>query len=148
VIPGALRGRRTMHPKMLVIGLVLFGLPFQALGQATQPFGAKDIQTITKTAKSNEIRFKRDYKGKPFTANLPVNRISENFLFKDRYTATFGSNMLGNNVTCEVRDQPTIELMMDWDKGQKVTVSGTIDDTLLGDIKLKDCQYDPNPTKK
>jgi hypothetical protein len=31
-------------------------------------------------------------------------------------------------------EERAIELMMDSDKGQMVTVSGTIDDTLLGDI--------------
>jgi hypothetical protein len=131
---------------ILGLGFVLLGLSSPALGQ--QSFGAKDIATITKTSWSNEMRFKRDYKDKPFQAALPVNRISENFLLKDRYTATFGKNIIGNNVTCYVSDKPTIELMMDWDEGQMVTVSGTIDDTILGDIELKDCKYDPNPRAK
>jgi hypothetical protein len=42
-------------------------------------------------------------------------------------------------------EERAIELMMDWDKGQMVTVSETIDDTLLGDIQLKNCKYDPDP---
>ena len=46
-------------------------------------------------------------------------------------------------------EERAIELMMDSDKGQMVTVSGTIDDTLLGNIQLKNCKYDPDPgTKK
>ena len=84
----------------------------------------EDIPAITNTSKSNEIRFKRDYKGKPFQGTLPVNKISENYFLKDRYTATFGKNILGNNVTCKVTDKQTIDMMMDWDKGQMVTVSG------------------------
>jgi hypothetical protein len=134
-------------PRILAVGVMLLSLSSQALGQTSQqtPFGAKDIETITKTAKSNQMRFKRDYKGKLFEATLPVNRISENFLSKDRYTATFGRNTFSNNVDCEVADQKTIELMMDWDEGQMVTVSGTIDDTIMGDIRLKGCQYDPAP---
>jgi hypothetical protein len=37
-----------------------------------------------------------------------VNKISENYFLKDRYTATFGKNILGNNVTCKVTDKQTI----------------------------------------
>jgi len=117
-----------------------------ASAQGTPPIlGEKDIETIIKTAQSNEIRFKRDFKGRPFKATLPVNRISENYFTEDRYTATFGNNLFSNNVTCEVKDRHTIDLMMDWDKGQIVAVAGNIGNARFGDIELKDCQYDPNP---
>jgi hypothetical protein len=122
---------------ILGLGLVLLGLSSSALGQTS--FGAKDIEAITKTSRSNDIRFKRDYKGKPFKATLPVNTISEHFLWSNRYTATFGNGRLSGNVSCDVKDKATIEQMMDWDEGQMVTVSGTIYDTTLGDIDLKDC---------
>ena len=79
---------------------------------------------------------------------MPVNSFSENFLISDRYTATFGNNLLGDNVTCDVKDRSTIDLMMDWDKGQMVTVFGTIRDTLMGDIMLDNCQYIPHPGQK
>jgi hypothetical protein len=132
-----------------IILLATLSLSSEGLGQASGPFGAKDIEAITKTSRTNDIRFKRDYKGKPFKATLPVNTISEHFLWSNRYTATFGRGQFSGNVSCDVKDKATIGLMMDWDEGQMVTVSGTIDDTTLGNIDLKDCTLDPSPgTKK
>jgi hypothetical protein len=70
------------------------------------------------SCRAYKMRFKRDYKGTSFQAALPVNRISENFFFEDRCTATFGKNLLGNNVTRVVSGKPTIEMMMDWDRAR------------------------------
>lgn len=130
------------------IAISLVGLSPHAFGQDTPPLGAKDIERITKTSQTNDIRFNRDYKGKSFQATLPVNQIAENFLISDRYTATFGKNLFTNNVTCDVSDRTTIDQMMDWEKGQMVKVSGTIKKTLMGNIALENCQFEPPPKKK
>lgn len=62
--------------------------------------------------------------------------------------ATFGNNTFSGNVICHVKDRPTIDQMMDWDKGQMVTVSGSIDHTTLGDLVLNNCAYTPHPGQK
>ena len=72
---------------------------------------------------------------------MPLKGISENPFSKGQYRATFGKNAFGGNVDCIVSDESTINSMIDWNKGQNVKISGTIDDTLMGDVKLKDCTY-------
>ena len=131
-----------------IIAFAALSVPLQVLGQTSQVFGAKDIAGIVKTSRDNAARFKRDYKGKPFKAKLPVNSISESFFTSDQYSATFGTGTFSGNVTCKVKDRPTINLMMDWDRGQMVTISGTISGTVLGDIRLDDCRYVPHPGEK
>jgi len=131
-----------------IIAFVALSLPLHAFGQASQAFGANDIARIAQTSRDNAARFNRDFRGRSFKAKLPVNHISENFLFSDRYTATFGTSRFGDNVTCDVKDRPTIDRMMDWDRGQMVTISGTIRTTVMGDILLDDCQYIPHAGEK
>jgi hypothetical protein len=140
-----------MSKAMTAVSMIAFAalsVSPQALGQTSQVFGADDIARIAQTSRDNAARFNRDFRGKSFKAKLPVRSISENFLISDRYTATFGNNPFGGNVTCDVKDRPTINLMMDWDRGQIVTISGTIRSTMMGDIRLDDCRYVPHPGEK
>jgi hypothetical protein len=135
-------------PTYPLIGLVicLFSFPSQAPGQTSQPnsYGTKDIIHIVNTSRSHAILFNRNYKGKLFKATLPVNKISENHLLRDQYTARFGGQFSIHNVICVVSNKATIDMIMHWRMGQTVTVSGIIDTTVVGDLKLKDCQYVPS----
>jgi len=131
-----------------IIAFAALSVSPQAFGQTSQVFGANDITRIAQTSRDNAARFNRDFRGRSFEAKLPVNSISENFIFLDRYTATFGTSRFGGNVTCDVKDRPTINRMMDWDRGQMVTISGTIRTAVMGDILLDDCQYIPHAGEK
>jgi hypothetical protein len=104
-------------------------------------YGPGDVALIAETSKSNEMRFNRDYKGQNFVGTLPLARISEDPFVKGNFRVEFGAGGFGNNVDCKVQDQRTVDVMIDWNKGQSVTVSGVIADTLMGDIQLSDCKY-------
>jgi len=131
-----------------IVAFAALSVSPQVLGQTSQVFGVDDIARIAQTSRDNAARFNRDFRGQTFKGKLPVRSISENFLIPERYTATFGKNLFGGNITCDVKDRPTINLMMDWDRGQMVTISGTISGTTMGDIRLDDCRYVPHPGEK
>jgi uncharacterized ubiquitin-like protein YukD len=135
------------YPLGLAICLTLFSFSSQARGQTSQPisYAAKDIIHIVNTSRSHAILFNRNYKGKFFKATLPVRRISENHLPQGQYTVRFGGQFSIHNIICVVGDKATIDMMMHWRMGQTVRVSGIIDTTIVGDLKLKDCQYVLSP---
>jgi hypothetical protein len=113
-------------------------LAFPALSQT---FDGHDIPAIVAASQANEIRFSRDYKGRQFSATMPLRSISENMFMKGNYLVTFGTSAFGSNVDCKVSDPSTLTTMADWNKGQMVKGSGIIEETLMGDIQLSNCKY-------
>ncbi len=63
---------------LLATTTLLWTVPSSA--QSNAGLGAPDIQPIINTYRENEIRFKRDYVGKQFSAVLPFFKVSEGFL--------------------------------------------------------------------
>jgi hypothetical protein len=116
----------------------LIGLSGQALGQT---LGKDDIALMVKTSQSNDLRFKRDYTGKPFSTILPMRVISENPFSRGNYRITFGEATFFGNVNCEVSDKVDLDQMVEWNRGDLIEVSGTVKGTLAGDLQLDACKY-------
>jgi hypothetical protein len=93
-------------------------------------FSPNDTSAIVSASRSNELRFARDYKGKPFDGTVRFQSAS----------SFFGTMFVHfNGVYCAVSDQAILDKIIDWNAGQSVHLHGTIDGTTLGDISLKDC---------
>lgn len=98
-------------------------------------FGLSHLEQITRVSQENEARFRRDYKGRTFSATMPLKDISPGF---GRLHVQFsGSFMIG--VSCFVSKSEEAKLA-DMNKGQKYFVYGVIRDTVLGDLMLEDCK--------
>ena len=121
----------------------LLGLASSSFAQQEpEPFGAKDMETISKTYLYNRIRFDRYFKGRAFQAILPIHRIQADS--DDRIVVELGPDTKAN-VNCVVTDPPTIKTVTEWDTGQMVKVSGKIRSVFFDRIRLDNCQYVPQP---
>lgn len=97
-------------------------------------FGAADLAAIMETSQTNEARFNRDFKGKLFSATGSFDSLQE---------------MLGNQqVTVDVGEYQVMcsggralaTKAIDWNAGDRVTISGRMTETLLGTVLyLDDC---------
>jgi len=120
--------------------------PPPALVQATTAqmadFSAADISTIAETSKTNEIRFGRDYKGRTFADTMVLVNISES-INKGTYRVSLKSNLslgFGGGVDCKLSDPRSLEIAVNWNKGQRIEVSGIIEGTSVGDLVLSSCR--------
>jgi hypothetical protein len=131
-----------MLKKAALAGAIGAALVHPTLGADTPAYGLNDLRKIVETARSNKPRFDRDYKGKPFEASLLFSAITgPNGVFPRIYTVIFAAPV---TVYCRVlapRDKATIDRITDWDKDQKVTVSGKIEKTLFGTLFLEACEF-------
>ena len=98
---------------------------------------SKDIERAVATYKQNEMRFTRDYVGKTIEFEWTFDRAKAK-LFGDGYRVVFGGGLFGG-ADCDVQDQKTIDAVIDWNKGQRVHVYGTIHDVTFGTLQLKSC---------
>ena len=108
----------------------------------TADFSAADIPTIAETSRTNDIRFKRDYKDRTFADTMVLSGIHETFdkgtyRFSLKSSLTFG---IGGGVDCTLSDPRSLDVAVNWNKGQRVEVSGVIEDTAIGDIQLSNCR--------
>jgi hypothetical protein len=105
--------------------------------------GLAELRRIANTYCNNEIRFKRDYAGRKFEAVMPFNNASKQlFGLLPGYMLTFGpGGMSGGNVVCSIDDEPTIQRVIEWNKGRKAVIRGSIRDVnFMGDLHLgADC---------
>ena len=97
-------------------------------------FGPSDLGKIVDTARHQEARFNRDYKGKTFAATGQVKSISEGW---------FGSynvavSVAGNEVNCWIKTDA--KDLADMDTGKRVQINGEIRDTVFGDLQVDDCR--------
>lgn len=97
-------------------------------------FGAAQLGVIIETSQTNAARFARDFKGKSFRARLRFEVLQDGF---------FGQKqLLGQAAGLYVQCMGGAELAqaaVDWRVGEAITVSGTIDDTVLGSLMLDPC---------
>lgn len=96
-------------------------------------YNLRYAKQIVDDNRNNEPRFNRDFKSKPFLDVLVFKSISQTLW---KWQASF------DGAYCFV-DEKTARSMIDWNKGQQVTVYGTINDTMFGDIHLDSCQFKP-----
>lgn len=128
------------QPHIVFLSVFLFFL-FAPTASIAADLGADDIAKIKQTYKDNEARFKRDYKGKTFEAELPFVAAKENMFTEGKYTLGFGSGSIFDDVSCETSDTATVNVVIDWNKGDTIVVSGVVDDSLMTTIKLVNCKF-------
>lgn len=67
--------------------------------------------------------------------------IRENLFLKGRYAIELGEGGgIGGDVVCSIADQPTIDFIINKNKGDMLNVRGKIYDHSFGSIDLKDCE--------
>lgn len=118
--------------------LVTAALALVATVAQAADFGPTDIQRAIETYKQNEIRFGRDFAGKTISFTWTFNR-ARSRMFSNGYVVEFGNGGFSGGVECDVNDQATIDTIIEWNKGQRVSVTGTIDDVTMGTLQLKGC---------
>ena len=121
-------------------------LAFITLGSAFgQTLTNNDMGKMHQTYEANQARFKRDYVGKVFTARLPLFSVTEDMFFKNSYRIGLGNmSSFTSEVDCVVSDRATVEKIMNWDKGNMITITGTVSDHIMGSIILEKCQVSRN----
>jgi hypothetical protein len=128
-----------MRFQKTVVGIVM--LVAQPQWAAGQVFTKGDIPLMVETSRTNEIRFDRDYKGKPFSDVLPFRRALEDFFTKGEYTVSFGRAAFGGGVDCSISHPTILNQVVEWSPGALVSVNGTIRTTMMGDVVLDNCQF-------
>jgi hypothetical protein len=78
----------------------------------------------------NEIRFGRNYVGRPFHGTLPLYSISEEMFTKGAYNVSFGDHTSG--VDCVVSDKNNLDYITRLNSGDNVTISGRVDSHAIG----------------
>jgi len=124
----------------------LFWLIFITCGTALgQTLTNNDVGKMHQTYEANQARFKRDYVGKIFTARLPLFSVTEDMFFKNSYRIGLGNlSSFTSEVDCLVSDRATVDKIMNWDKGNMITITGTVSDHIMGSIILEKCQVSRN----
>jgi hypothetical protein len=108
----------------------------------TADFSAEDISKIAETSRTNAVRFERDYKGRTFDDVMVLDHIAETWN-KGVYRISLKTNLalgFGGGVDCKLSDPRSLDVAANWNKGQRVEVSGVIEDTSVGDLALSSCR--------
>jgi hypothetical protein len=104
------------------------------------PLSESDIPAMNDEFSKNEIRFGRNYVGRPFHGTLPLYSISEELFTKGAYKVSFGDHTSG--VDCVVSDKNNLEYITKLNSGDNVTISGRVDSHAMGfDVKLSQCEF-------
>ena len=101
---------------------------------APAAFGGAHVSAIIEAAQTNEPRFQRDYKGKSFRSQVIFESLQDGFFGQKQLIGQAG----GKSVQCFGRSDLS-QAAIDWRVGQTVTISGTIEDTLLGSLIINPC---------
>jgi tRNA_anti-like len=104
------------------------------------PLGEQDIANMHTSYDDNQARFRRDYIGRQFSANLPIHQVSESGTSSAVLVISLGTGTPAGDVTCTVSGDDNIRAATELHKGQLVHVAGIIDDHSSGSIDLRECQ--------
>jgi hypothetical protein len=109
-----------------------------------ESFGFGDVHRILETMRENELRFERDYAGKSFDAVGPFYSVTKMTFPWWEYRVAF-RGLGSSEVECHFKDDdPALNAVTGWKKGQLVRVQGAIrGKNLIGDLRLKDCVLTP-----
>ena len=102
--------------------------------------GADDLEGAVDTYKENQARFKRDFAGREFKADMPVYDISENVFMEGHWTIKLGDGVFGaRDVKCKTSNSADVNIIADWNKGDIISVTGVVADVMMGDVELSNC---------
>ncbi len=105
----------------------------------SQTLGAANIGEIINTYKDNQARFVVRYRGKFFSSQTTFAGATENYFSKGRFLAKFTVN--GQELNCSVSLSDDVNSLMDFNKGDRVSLEGLIEGVTMGDIQLKSCKF-------
>lgn len=122
---------------------------FLACGSAVkaqeQDLGVKDLRQMHATYEANQARFMKTYRDRRFKGVVRVYTVEENQFERGQFAVDFSykaANLFGGEVRCPfIRDKKTIDQITDLNKGDRVSVEGTIEDHAFGKVVLKDCTF-------
>jgi hypothetical protein len=128
--------------KKTVLIAVTIALALSSVSKAAEVLGYQSIPHIVATHKDNELRFKRDYAGKRLSFSSTFAGAREGF---GGIRVTFGSGNIGQtDIDCKMETtNPMVAKIIDWRKGLRVNVEGTIYSVFVNDITLTDCTLEP-----
>src|SRR5262249_5191319 len=133
------RKKEVLMTKLLLSVAVLV---FAGSATYAADLGPEAIQGSMDSYKNNKLRFNRDYKGKTIAFSWLFEEVSGKS-YSDGYRVKFGpGGLFSDGVVCYVLDQAVLNKIVEWNKGQKISVSGTIDDISFGNLELKNCQFE------
>jgi hypothetical protein len=98
-----------------------------------------DLPKVVSTYRENEMRFKRDFLGKPFSDVLPFRSATESTFIKGSYLVGFGKGFTGD-VNCTVKSPLLISTIANWNKGDQIQIDGIVKDVTLGTVNLDECK--------
>jgi len=101
-----------------------------------------DLDAMHSTYKANQARFARDYIGRKFSATIPFYSITESAFYRGTYQVGFGpADSFLSEVDCSISDRSVIDKITDWNKGDQITLSGTVKDHVMGAVVLDKCTF-------
>lgn len=95
---------------------------------------------IAKEYKDNEVAAEAKYKGKKVEISGIINSIGKDVL-DDVYIVLSNGDEYAiiNNVQCYFKDKEQISKVAELQKGQEVTLIGTVNSSIAGTVTVKDC---------
>ena len=108
---------------------------------AAEPLGMQHLTSMHETYKANQIRFKRDFVGRQFSGRIAFRTVRESIFDDGEYTVEFGTGGFTSDIDCKISDPSVIDRIVEWNKGDMVTVSGVVRDSLMGSIQLSECRF-------
>lgn len=112
----------------------------ESIGALAQGLLSKDLETVVKTYRDNEARFKRDFVGKRFSDVVPFMEAKEDIFSQGKFRIGFGNGKIISDVDCIVSSERAISEIANWNKGDQVKVEGVITDVIMGSVKLGNCK--------
>lgn len=103
-----------------------------------------DLPTMFETAKANQARFSSDYVDRPISFVLPVDKIEADTWVPGSYYLRFNvdEDVFGDRIHCFIQpfQSSVIEKIVEFDKGDMVLVSGTVEAAITGtSVQLQLC---------
>jgi hypothetical protein len=118
-------------------------LTFCALTSAgissAQPLGASDVGNVVSAYRENEARFAAKFRGKEFASEVQFAGATENMFSKGRFMGKFAVG--GKEVNCWIERKADVDRLIDLNRGDKIMLTGTISDVIMGDLQLKPCTF-------
>ena len=127
--------KTTLKITLLAIAAVVLA----AAARAGGPLGIDDLPKIYDTYASNEAKFNSIYAGEFFEAASTFHSASTSWLSGKTLHVRLGEGAFLGDVKCDVSGDAGIAMIAKLDKGDIVSVRGTIKDSTMGTIGLVNC---------
>ena len=125
-----------MYKIIIFIFFMLNACLASAQAQTVTP---DQVPQVIETYNANQARFVNNYRGKIFDGQVTLASVVENPVFKNNFTVQF--DVGGQEVDCpDITDKHVIKKIINWNKGQQITVIGSIEDVTFGDLELSNCK--------